>query len=82
MDRKNHKKVFTIDTRIFNFIYRRERREMNTNTILIHYYYYSYEREKQQRCFPQRSIKVALVCSLKPALDTYRQSADLYRRTP
>ena len=30
---------------------------MNTNTILIHYYYYSYEREKQQRCFPQRSIK-------------------------
>jgi hypothetical protein len=30
---------------------------MNTNTILIHYYDYSYEREKQQRCFPQRSIK-------------------------
>jgi hypothetical protein len=40
---------------------------MNTNTILIYYYYY-YEQEKQQR-FPQLSIKVALVCSLKPALD-------------
>lgn len=37
-------------------MYRRERREMNTNTLLIHYDY-SYEREKQQRCFPQRSIK-------------------------
>lgn len=61
-------------------MYRRERREMNTNTILIYYYYY-YEQEKQQR-FPQLSIKVALVCSLKPALDIYRQSADLYRRTP
>ena len=54
---------------------------MNTNTTLIHYDY-SYEREKQRRCFPQRSIKVAHVCSLKPALDTHRQSADLYRRTP
>ena len=55
---------------------------MNTNTIRIHYDD-SYEREKQQRCFPQRSkIKVAHVCSLKPALDTHRQSADLYRRTP
>ena len=54
---------------------------MNTNTILIYYYYY-YEQEKQQR-FPQLSIKVALVCSLKPALDkSYRHSADLYRRTP
>ena len=56
---------------------------MNTNTIRIHYDD-SYEREKQRRCFPQRSkIKVAHVCSLKPALDTHRQSsADLYRRTP
>ena len=55
---------------------------MNTNTIRIHYDD-SYEREKQQRCcFPRRSIKVAHVCSLKPALDTHRQSADLYRRTP
>ena len=35
MDRKNHKKVFTIEDTNILYLYRRERREMNTTILLL-----------------------------------------------
>ena len=35
MDRKNHKKVFTIEHTNILYLYRRERREMNTTILLL-----------------------------------------------